>query len=125
MRSLCVVDRYRFLLSLQCDSALRVWVAAGVHFKSGKPRVNILGWMLNGCLGRGEGSYYFERMWLWARFRVIVWGFRIEFNDTKRRLQEQNSLVPICTIIFSNHYCYLIKVHDKDGGSMIKFYMYM
>ena len=74
MHSLCVVDRYRFPLSLQCDSALRVWVAAGVHFKSGKPRVNILGWMLNGCLGRGEGSYYFERMWLWARFRVIVWG---------------------------------------------------
>ena len=49
--------------------------------------------------------------------------FPIDFNVTKPRLEEQNSLVPICKMIIV---AFIIVIpyegHDQDGGSMINVY---
>ena len=70
------------------------------------------------------------------------WISPIDINVTKPRLEEQNSLVPICKMIISIHYCcknkivwflfakwllaFIIviryEVHDQYRDSMIKFY---
>ena len=50
------------------------------------------------------------------------WISPIDINVTKPRLEEQNSLVPICKGLLASIIVIRYEEHDQDGGSMINVY---